>query len=188
MIRHYNLAGCTSVSTGVNWTTANEHCGTQNDSLVDILDVQNHFSYFNGLYPIWSPAKGHFTPWIAYKGCFHDENLCWSATKKQFITTTSCHILNSNTVGNCYFECKAKILQMGVVQTRYSFSLVSRGQFAYVCAITISCKLYLKVLNATFCVGDLLIMAYVVDIPVTTLACMNPQLLCYLTHTLEDSV
>lgn len=103
-----NFAGCMSVATGVNWTTANEHCGTQSDSLVDILDVQNHFSYFNGLLPIWSSVKGQFTPWIAYRGCFYDQNICPSSTKENLTTTTSCHYLNINTVGNCYFECKSK--------------------------------------------------------------------------------
>lgn len=59
---YYNLAGCTSVTTGVNWETANEHCRTQIDSLVDIRDLQNHLSYFNGIPPIWSSVKGHYTP------------------------------------------------------------------------------------------------------------------------------
>lgn len=45
---YYNLAGCTSVTTGVNWETAKEHCRTQNDSLVDIRDIQNHLFNFLG--------------------------------------------------------------------------------------------------------------------------------------------
>lgn len=77
-------------------------------------------------------------------------------------------------------------IQMGAVQTMYIFSLVSRVQSAYVCAITISCKLYRKVLNATLCVGNLLVMAYAVDR--TTLACMSLQLLGYPTPILEDFV
>lgn len=104
---HYNLLGCTSVTTGVNWETANKHCRKQNDSLVDIKDVQNQYSYFKGLEPIWSSVKGHFTPWIAYRGCFHDENIRWLTTKHH-LSKTICHILESNAPGNCYFECKSK--------------------------------------------------------------------------------
>lgn len=66
------------------------------------------------------------------------------------------------------------------------FSLVSSGQYACVCVMTISCKLYQKVLNVILCVGDLLVMANVVDL--TTLAYTSPELLRYLTHSLEDSV
>lgn len=101
---HFNLAGCTSVTIGVNWKTANEHCKNRTDSLVNVLDVQNHLSYFKGIPPIWSSVKGHFTPWIAYRGCFYYENPCWSSTRKHL----NCHILESNTVGNCYYECKSK--------------------------------------------------------------------------------
>lgn len=98
---------CTSVTTGVNWEIANEHCKTQIDSLVDIRDLQNHLSYFKGIQSIWSSVKGHYTPWIAYRGCFHDDNLCLPSTKG-YLTTTTCHNLNSNTAGNCFFECKSK--------------------------------------------------------------------------------
>lgn len=45
---YYNFEGCSSDMTGVNWETANEHCRTQTDSLVDIQDVQNHISYLSG--------------------------------------------------------------------------------------------------------------------------------------------
>lgn len=130
-----------SVATGVTWTIANEHCRTQTDSLVDILDVENHFSYFKGITPIWSSV-----------------NICWSATKKHLTKTSFCHILEI-----AILSANRGIIQMGVVQTMYIFSLVSRVQFAYVCAIAISRKLYRKVLNATICVGDLLVMANVVD-------------------------
>lgn len=61
---HYNLLGCTSVTTGVNWETANNHCRNQNDSLVDIKDVQNQYSYFKGLEPIWSSVKGHLKIYV----------------------------------------------------------------------------------------------------------------------------
>lgn len=104
---HYNHLGCTSVTIGVNWETANNHCRKQNYSLVDIKDVQNQYSYFKGLEPIWSSVKGHFTPWIAYRGCFHDENIRWLTTKHHLLKTI-CHILESNAPRNCYFECKSK--------------------------------------------------------------------------------
>lgn len=106
-MHYHNIAGCSSVTTGVNWETANEHCGAQSDFLVDIKDIQNHLFYFIGVPPIWSSVKGHFTPWIAYKGCFYDENLCWPSTKEH-LTTMNCHNLKSNTARNCYFECKSK--------------------------------------------------------------------------------
>lgn len=127
MILDNNFAGCMSVATGVNWTTANEHCGTQSDSLVDILDVQNYFSYFRGLKPIWSPVKGQFTPWIAYRGCFYDQNICPSSTKKHLTTTTFCHVLNGNSAGNCYFKCKSKNYTYGGCANNVHFFFGLKG-------------------------------------------------------------
>lgn len=98
---HLNIVGCEPVPKGVDWETANEHCRSQNDAIVDIEDVHDHFSSFNGLKQIWSSIKGHFTPWIAYRGCVQDNNLCSS-------TNNSCHNIENNTAGNCYFECASK--------------------------------------------------------------------------------
>lgn len=90
---------------GVDWETAKKHCSLQNDSLVDIQDVQNHLSFLKGLSSIWSSVKGHFTPWIAYRGCFRESG-CGLLTGSR-LTKTTCHIIQNNTVGNCYFECKS---------------------------------------------------------------------------------
>lgn len=105
MIFPCNIADCQSVMVGVDWETAYKRCRLQNDSLVDIQDVQNHVSYLKELPPIWSSVKGHFTPWIAYRGCFR-ESVCTLLTGSH-LTKTTCHILQYNTVGNCYFECKS---------------------------------------------------------------------------------
>lgn len=105
-VPRYNLVGCVSVGTGANWGGGggNELCRTFGDSLVNKLDVQNDVSYFKGLQPIWSSVKGHFSPWIAYRGRFRDINQCLTSKKGHILATTSCHILNINTVGNCFFE------------------------------------------------------------------------------------
>lgn len=92
--------------------------------------------------------KGHFKPWIAYKGCFHDENLCWSPTKKQFTTTTSCHILNNNTVGNCYFECKAKNYTNGGCANKVQFFF---GLKRTICLCMCNYNLMQTLLESTKC-------------------------------------
>lgn len=50
-----------------NWEEANEHCKSQNDSLVSIQDIRS-LSLTVGHFPIWSSVKGTYTPWIAYRG------------------------------------------------------------------------------------------------------------------------
>lgn len=91
---------------GVDWETAYKRCSLQNDSLIDIQDVQNHFSFLKGLLPIWSSVKGHFTPWIAYRGCFR-KSVCTESTRSQ-LKQQSSHYIDNNTAGNCYFECISK--------------------------------------------------------------------------------
>lgn len=66
------IVDCETDIKGVDLGTDNEHCRSQNDSLVDRHDVQNHLSYLEGLRPIWSSVKGHYTPRIAYRGCFRE--------------------------------------------------------------------------------------------------------------------
>lgn len=99
-----NIADCQSVATGVDWETTYKHCRSQNDSLADIHDVQNHDR--KTLPTIWSSIKGQFTPWIVYLGCY-EESVCKPLTESQ-VTQKSCLQINNNTVGNCYFECKSK--------------------------------------------------------------------------------
>lgn len=108
---------------GVDWETAHKFCSSQNDSLVHIHDVQNHASFLKGLPPIWSSVKGHFTPWIAYRGCFK-ESVCNTSTRSQ-LTQKSCHYIDNNTAGNCYFECKSKNYTNGGCANIANFFLCS---------------------------------------------------------------
>lgn len=102
-----------------DWETAYKRCSLQNDSLVDIQDVQNHLSYLKELPPIWSSVKGHFTPWIAYRGCFR-ASVCNKSTGAQ-LKQQSCHYISNNTAGNCYFECISKNYTNGVCANKASF-------------------------------------------------------------------
>lgn len=108
---HYgNIAG--SKLTGKDWISANEYCRSNNDFLPDIQDVKINLSHLRGRGAmIWSSVRGQFTPWIAYRGCFY-ENICRSFIGTHFAKST-CHHLENNTVGNCYFECKSKIYSNG---------------------------------------------------------------------------
>lgn len=155
-----NIADCQSVATGVDWETAYKHCRSQNDSLADIHDVQNHDR--KTLPTIWSSIKGQFTPWIVYLGCY-EESVCKPLTESQ-VTQKSCLQIKNNTVGNCYFECKSKNYSEGggAVQTLRIFSLVSRNLCVYVCVVTSNFNLFQTVLNATYRVDRLLITENVV--------------------------
>lgn len=104
---------------GVDWETAYKRCSLQNDSLVDIQDVQNHFSFLKGLPPIWSSVKGHFTPWIAYRGCFR-KSVCIESTRAQ-LKQQSSHYIDNNTAGNCYFECISKNYTNGDCANKANF-------------------------------------------------------------------
>lgn len=119
IIFRYNLADSGTDITEVDWETANKHCKSQNDSLVDIHDVQNLLSHLIELQPIWSSKKGQFTPWIAYRGCVR-ESMCKSSTGSH-LTKRTCHILQTNTVGNCYFECKSKNYSYGGCANNVNF-------------------------------------------------------------------
>lgn len=123
MIHHYNLAGSKPVTAGKDWETADEYCRSQNDSLPDIRDVQNNLSYIKEQgTTIWSSVRGQFTPWIAYRGCFNENlhSVC-SFTGTNF-TSSTCHHLENNSAGNCYFECKSKIYTNGgCANTAYFF-------------------------------------------------------------------
>lgn len=100
------------------WETASKHCRSQNDSIVDIKDVRNKLSF---LKQIWSPVKGRFTPWIAYRGCFGDfTSICGSLTAAKF-TNTKCHTIVNNTAGNCFFECRSKSKSDGGCKTTSNF-------------------------------------------------------------------
>ncbi|XP_052707442.1 uncharacterized protein LOC128182740 [Crassostrea angulata] len=106
--------GSKPVAKGKDWKTANEYCRSQNDSLPDIRDVQNNLSYIKEQgTTIWSSVKGQFTPWIAYRGCFYENlhSVC-SLTGTNF-TNSTCHHLENNSAGNCYFECKSNIYTNG---------------------------------------------------------------------------
>lgn len=91
-------------TTQKDWKTASEHCRTQNDSLVDIQDIQNNLYHLKGLPSIWSSVRGQLSPWIAYRGCFYKDLY----SLLTLYLTKKIHYLESNTVGNCYFKCKMK--------------------------------------------------------------------------------
>lgn len=95
--------------TGVDWETAYKRCSSQNDSLPDIHDVQNYDR--KKLLTIWSSLKGQFTPWIAYRGCF--KNSICNISTTEHLAQQSCHYIDNNTAGNCYFECQSKNLTNG---------------------------------------------------------------------------
>eukprot|EP00105_Crassostrea_gigas_P006211 XP_011420066.1 PREDICTED: uncharacterized protein LOC105322863 [Crassostrea gigas] len=115
------LQYCKPSATGLAWKTANEQCRLQNDSIVNIKDVRNKLSFLTGLKPIWSPVKGQFTPWIAYRGCFGESSsICVSLTGAKF-TNKKCHTILNNTVGNCYFECRSKSKSDGGCETTSNF-------------------------------------------------------------------
>lgn len=118
MTHNQNIAGWKPVTSRVTWMTANEHCSSQNDYLIDILDVQNNLSNLKGLPPIWSSVRGQFTPWTAYRGCLK-EYVC--KTVGSHSTLHFCHYIENNTAGNCYFECKSKYYTNGGCADTASF-------------------------------------------------------------------
>lgn len=110
MTHHYNIAD--SKPTGKDWKSTNEYCRSNNDSLPDIQDVKINLSYLRGRGAmLWSSVRGEYTPWIAFRGCFH-KYLCMPLMGTHF-TKSTCHHLENNTAGNCYFECKSKIYSNG---------------------------------------------------------------------------
>lgn len=76
IIFRYNLADSGTDITEVDWETANKHCKSQNDSLVDIHDVQNLLSHLIELQPIWSSKKDSLLLGLRTEDVL--ENLCAS--------------------------------------------------------------------------------------------------------------
>lgn len=99
---HSDITDSKPDTMGKDWKAAHEYCRTQNDSLATIKGVQNNLSNLKRYFPIWSSVRGHFTPWIAYRGCFHIHSYLLFTPYMGKKT----HYLLSETVGNCYFECK----------------------------------------------------------------------------------
>lgn len=99
---HFDISDSKPETTGKNWKAAHEYCRTQNDSLATIKDVQNNLSKLKGYPPMWSSIRGHFTPWIAYRGCFPITSYPFSKA----VMERKKHRLENNNVGNCYFKCK----------------------------------------------------------------------------------
>lgn len=76
---------------------------------------------------IWSSIKGTFTPWIAYRGCYEGGS-CGG---------NRCHRLVDNTVGNCYFECKAKTNNEGGCESTEQFYFgLQKGLCLCICYAT----------------------------------------------------
>nr|XP_019928677.2 uncharacterized protein LOC109620514 [Crassostrea gigas] len=76
--------------------------------------------------PVWSSVKGKYTPWIAYRGCYQISTLSTNQSTRSLM-------VNNNSVGACYWQCKMNALKKSLCEntTGIQFGLQKSHCFCY---------------------------------------------------------